>query len=54
MMFRPPAYGLAVGEPRSRRAMYRAGEAPRGTQMIFGDNAPQSLVDFFTNNQPGN
>ena len=35
------------------RSASEAAEATLGTQMILGDNAPQSLVDFFTNGQPG-
>jgi 2-polyprenyl-6-methoxyphenol hydroxylase-like FAD-dependent oxidoreductase len=35
--------------PRSASA---AAEAHRTFQLCFGDNTPQSLLDFFTNNQP--
>jgi 2-polyprenyl-6-methoxyphenol hydroxylase-like FAD-dependent oxidoreductase len=35
--------------PRSASA---AAEAHRVFKLCFGDNAPQSLVDFFTSNQP--
>jgi hypothetical protein len=35
--------------PRSASA---AAEAEHTLKLCFGDNAPQSLLDFFTNNQP--
>ncbi len=43
---------LAYEKDLFPRSAAEAAEATRGTQMLFGDNAPQSLIDFFTNTQP--
>lgn len=34
------------------RSASEAAEAARMQEVLFGDNSPQSLLDFFTNNQP--
>jgi 2-polyprenyl-6-methoxyphenol hydroxylase-like FAD-dependent oxidoreductase len=34
------------------RGAFAAAEADRNLRLCFGDNAPQSLLDLFTNNQP--
>jgi 2-polyprenyl-6-methoxyphenol hydroxylase-like FAD-dependent oxidoreductase len=44
---------LAYEEALFPRSESEAAEANRIIEMCFGDNAPQSLLDFFASNQPG-
>ena len=43
---------LAYEKDLFPRSASEAAEANRILEMCFGDNAPQSLLDFFTSNQP--
>ena len=43
---------LAYEKDLFPRSASVAAETERSLELCFGDNAPQSLVDFFTNNQP--
>jgi 2-polyprenyl-6-methoxyphenol hydroxylase-like FAD-dependent oxidoreductase len=43
---------LAYEEDLFPRSASEAAEANRILEVCFGDNAPQSLLDFFTSNQP--
>jgi 2-polyprenyl-6-methoxyphenol hydroxylase-like FAD-dependent oxidoreductase len=44
---------LAYEEDLFPRSAREAAEANRILEVCFGDNAPQSLLDFFSSNQPG-
>jgi hypothetical protein len=44
---------LAYEKALFPRSESEAAEANRIIEMCFGDNAPQSLLDFFASNQPG-
>ena len=43
---------LAYEEDLFPRSASEAAEANRILEVCLGDNAPQSLLDFFTSNQP--
>jgi len=43
---------LAYEKNLFQRSASAAAEADRNLKLCFGDNAPQSLLDLFTNNQP--
>ena len=48
----PPTALIAYEKDLFPRSASAAAEAERILNLCLGPNAPQSLVDFFTNNQP--